>query len=344
MRSGRSSRGMRAAPRAAFGIALTVALVLIAPLPASAGTKSLAVDASGADGVGRIDRPGRPCSEPGGIGAAWHYKYETGLPGTVLSSATGPPANLRMHLNLHSQASGAPQAVYTNAFLLGSESQAAFSNPRGIVRVNLKSGSGTCATPNLAFNGTTASGTGAWDIARGTGSFRDVTGSGLFSLIQADVAPGADNPWRIQLGGLLTVPNPDLKVEVLQTYWGFLGADYLVRKVTVVYRITNVGAGDAYGVRLVGASSPTLGVQALGPVPQKLGDLFGDVDGAGPKTGDSEVIRVRYQLGVLQPCNAVLIGCEFDTRLSVEMPDAFDIPANYAQVTHARAPDFPPPL
>jgi hypothetical protein len=167
------------------------------------------------------------------------------------------------------------------------------------------------------------------------GAYRDATGNGTFKLDQADVAPGADNPFRIQLNGSINILTPSLKVEVVGTYWGFLGLDYALRKVTVIYKITNTGPGDAFGVYLTSATSPTPGITSLGPVPQKLGDLL---------AGESVTARTRYKLELLKPCDVVILNCKFTVTLGVNMPDALDRPATYTGSANTQAPTLPPPL
>ena len=76
----------------------------------------------------------------------------------------------------------------------------------------------------------------------------------------------------------------------------------------------------------------------LGPVPQNIGDLL---------AGESTNIAVRYQFTLINgPCKLVILGCQFDTKVSVSMPDALDKadtppPSRTNSVT---APTFPPPL
>ena len=72
----------------------------------------------------------------------------------------------------------------------------------------------------------------------------------------------------------------------------------------------------------------------LGPVPQKLGDLL---------SGESETARARFQFGLLQPCQLVILNCEFQTTLGVLMPDALDRPATLLATTSTKAPALPPP-
>ena len=241
------------------------------------------------------------------------------------------------------------QLAGPSAFLLGEESHASLINKRGTIKVRLKSGD--CTNPSLAFDGTKASGTGTWSMGATAGAYREATGSGGFTLTDANVAPGADNPGRLALTGAINIHKPSLKVEVVGTYWGFMGLDYALRRVTVIYKITNTGPGDAFGVMLKTATTPTKGATALGPVPQKLGDLL---------AGESETARIRYSLTVLQaqaivgtttvinaslePCQLVIFNCKFRSVLGVEMPDALDRPTTYTGTVDATAPALPPPL
>jgi hypothetical protein len=296
---------------------------------ASAAPAPLSLSVSGANGVGRIERPGISCAD-GGDGASWHYEYGAPIVGGVFSSLTGTAG---LHLNLHSQAQGAPQATYNKAWLPPGQSYVTIGNYRGVIRLGLVGG-GTCAAPTLNFDGTTASGAGTWSLTQGSGAYRQATGSGTFALASAAVAPGADNPFNLSLTGSVSILLPSLKADVVSTYWGFGGIDYLSRIVTVVFRITNNGPGDAFGVRLTKVTSPTDGVTVLGPVPWKLGDLL---------NGESELVRIKYQFALLKPCSAVILSCEFDSTLSVEMPDALDRIATYTSTKHATAPAFPPP-
>ena len=127
---------------------------------------------------------------------------------------------------------------------------------------------------------------------------------------------------------------PGLQVEVLDTGWGRLGADYASRTVSVLYRITNPGPGDSFGTVLTSTSGST-GVTALGPTPQPLGDLL---------AGDSVDVWVKYRLALLgPPCGLVVLDCDFDSTLTVSLPDALDTPATTTRTVAVTAPDLPPP-
>jgi hypothetical protein len=311
---------------------------------------TLAATMSTNSGVGRITTPGRPCGE-GGDGAYWHYDYGSTLPGGTFANE---PSELRFHMDLHSDVvtqaqPGVAQVTHgPSAFLLGEESHASLINKRGTIKVRLKSG--TCASPSIDFDGTNATGAGTWVVGDTAGAYREATGNGTFAMA-GQVSPGADNTGSLALNGTLNILKPSLKVEVVGTYWGFMGLDYALRRPTVIYKITNEGPGDAFGVRLVSATTPTAGAAALGPVPQKLGDLL---------KGESETVRIRFQLSVLtanvnvgpttyvnislQPCHLVVLNCTFRSTLGVEMPDALDRATTYTGTVDATAPAFPPPL
>jgi hypothetical protein len=189
----------------------------------------------------------------------------------------------------------------------------------------------------LAFDGTTASGAGtfALDPVGTTGAYRSAAGSGSFTL-SLSVAPGADNPWRLTTTGTITVLQPALKVEAVSTSWGSLGVDYATRRVSVTYRVTNTGPGDAFAATVNATSSPTGGVTPLGPTPVTIGDL---------PAGQATTFTVRYQLGLLSPCALVILGCRFTTKVTATLPDALDkgTPVTSPNIP-VRAPDFPPPL
>ena len=320
---------------ALFAAALPFAI----PAPAGAGPtpQPLSGTFSGSNAVNRIQDPGRRCAD-GGTGQYRHVSVEAEA-SPILSAAL--PGFFRGTLDVHHDGDepvGTPlTGSAATAFLQGTSSHATFSNQRGSVPLRLSSG--TCAAPSLAFDGTTISGPASWtiDTANATGAYRNATGGGSATL-SAGVAPGADNPWSMTLNGTIAVLQPSLQVDVVSTSWGNLGVDYVSRRVTVVYRVTNNGPGDAFNTVMTAATSPTNWVFAMGPAPQNLGDLL---------AGESTTFSVRYQITLLAgPCKLVILGCKFDTKVSVSMPDALDKadappPSQSKQVT---APILPPPL
>jgi hypothetical protein len=355
------------AVRRARGLVVVALLASVASLGADVGAQAGGVGPSrplitsvvSTAGVGTIDE-GMSCAT-GGDGGYWHYDYEAPLAAGILTGPTSTlPGTSRLHLDLHSEdrivraTPGEP--LPGDAWLQGSESAVTMSNQRGTVKMRLRSvgassGADCDTAHSLAFDGITATGANLlWQITEATGSYREAVGTGTANL-NAAVAPGADNPGRIDLNGTIAVLQPHLKLEVVDTYWAFLGAHYLKRYVTVIYRVTNDGTGDAFGVRLTAASSPTTGVklvgplpfntatQSLGPIPQHLADI---------PAGGSEIVRLRWGLPLPSgnpPCQLVVLNCQFDTKLTFEMPDALDVlgPLKVATV-HAHAPSFPPPV
>ena len=319
-----------------------IGLACIAPTPVSAGPvpQPLTVSVSGSNGVNRIQDPGRRCAD-GGSGQYRHESVEAQLPASGVISA-GLPGVIRGFFDVHHDGDepvGTPlTGTAAKAFLQGTESHVTMSNQRGSVQLRLKAG--TCAAPTLAFDGTTASGTGTWaiDPTSTTGSYAGSSGTGAFTL-SLSVAPGADNPWSLSITGNITVLQPHLKVEVVGTSWGNLGIDYATRRPTVTYRITNTGPGDTFNPVLKTATSTSIYVKTLGPVPQNLPDLA---------SGQSTQVSVRYQLSLLKqpPCNLIFLGCQFDVKVVVSMPDPLDkADATPPSATvHVRTPDLPPPL
>lgn len=329
------------------GATAAICSVFVQPVSAGPVPQPLTGSWSGANAYGRIGDPGRACAD-GGAGEYRHMNVEAPLatsPNAVISANL--PGVIRGSFDVHHDGSelvGSPISPSANqAFLLGTESHVTFSNQRGSVQLRLTAG--TCASPKLSDDGFTVAGTGTWTIDPNstTGSYHPLpanpsTGSGTFTL-SLGIAPGADNPWTLTLNtGTITVPQPNLKVEVVDTSWGNLGLDYATRRVTVTYRITNIGPGDTFNPVVTKAAPVTYGVTLMkGQIPQALPDLA---------HGDSTLINVRYQFGLYQPCNKVILGCNFKTTIAVSMPDVLDKATSPPpQVTTSqKAPVFPPPI
>jgi hypothetical protein len=334
---GRAQRGERRRCTPGTGLVLLAVLLAATAAAPAAGAASypVAISVEAINGTGRSVTPGRAC-EDGGAGAYWHYEYGGVVPAGRFGAQ---PAEALVHLDLHSNLQRFPNVdgpydpgSDPRAFLQGVESHASLLNERGSVKVRLASG--TCGAPTLSFDGSDAGGAGTWEVVSGTGSYREIAGSGTFSL-EAEVNPGADNRLALDLDGELVIDEPSLQVEVVQTYWGSLGTDYLSRRVSVVYRITNQGPGDSYGASITGLTNPTPGVSPLTGTPIPLGDLA---------AGESRQLTVRHQLGLLEPCALVILGCRFQTQFTVDLPDALDAPHLHTATVPARAPDLPPPL
>lgn len=331
-------------------------LATVASVAAAPGARSdtadhpLSLSVHAQDGRGRSVGPGRPCGAGGnGVGAYWHYEYGVDLAPGVFSSLGG---ELLAHLDVRSDVQdfqnldGAyADGVDPTAYLGGSESRVSLLDDRGSVKLRLSSGS--CEAPTLAFDGSVASGSGTWVVDSGTGAYRDAVGNGTFTMT-AEVNPGADNALDLDLDGTLTVPTPDLEVTVAGTYWAGLGTDYLSRRVSVVYTVANVGTGDAYGAVVTGiANAPGAGVvpmvDAGYSVP--LPDLPPCLDDGSNRDRCSASFIVRHQMSLLfGPCALLILGCQFDTTITVELPDAFDVPSVRSATVRVRAPDLPPPL
>lgn len=307
----------------------------------------------------------------GGDADYWHFQSEAPLPAGVLTGPTSTlPGDLRLFADVHSPHHGVrstPEPPVEGpdanaAFLLPDATHIGLSNARGTVKLRLASGDcggRTRPAPTLDFDGTTASvdhddEIATWEIVSRTGSYRLAEGSGWFDL-SVDVSPGADNPWNLLLSGSIAVLQPRLHVAVAETYWGRDGVDYAKRQVAVAYDVTNVGAGDAYGVLLDTATSPTPGASLIaiiingdnilidgntpvGTFPRSLGDLA---------SGERTQVTLKWQLPLPAgnpPCGAVILDCEFDTTLGFTLPDALDVATSPSSTVHAKAPHLPPPL
>jgi hypothetical protein len=333
---------------------LVLFVVFSLVVSAAATAAPVNINLSGRNGVVRQTAPGLDCLD--GDGSYRHYLAEAPLAGGVVSKLKGMA---RTTLDVHHD----PTAVIRQgprAFLLGNESHTTVSNQRGTITFVLRSG--TCDAPTLNFDGVTAGGSGTWggtDIA-GTGSYRQVTGSGSFTF-SAEMNPGADNAWSLQLGGVINVLQPALTAQFVDSYWGHLGTDYLASVVTVVYRVANTGPGDAFDAMFLGGASPHPYVRPCGPgysllnpcttnpqTPKPLGDLASctlNADGTIPNTCDTESVTVRYRLDPLfGPCVLHLLGCEFPTTVTVRMSDALDVAGDKVASVTAETPPVLPPL
>jgi hypothetical protein len=328
-----------------WGVAWVVLVALISVVAQTAtpavGAVPLHIDLSGVNGAGRILHDGLPC-QPGspqaGQGNYRDYEFESDAGTGVLSSLD---TMMRGAINVHDLAPLGTKP--THGFLLGDESRVSLTNQRGEVLFRLRAGTGCDPAvpgndPNaLTFNGDTVSGNGTFaiDPQSTNGAFRGATlaGPGTFSL-SAGLAPGATNAWHIVLNGQIQVLQPSLQASFVRAWWGNLGVDYVLRIVTVEYKLTNTGPGDTFGAALTGVSSPTAGVTALGPVPQPLDDLH---------SGESQDVVVRFQLGLSSPCQLIILNCNFVAALTTTMPDALDQPTMQSSSVASTAPLLPPP-
>lgn len=321
-----------------------------------------ALGAGLANGRTRIERS-LGC-DAGGDADYWHFSSEAPLPAGVI---TGPqstlPGDVRLAADVHSPFHAirvAPEPIpgpaTDAAFLLPGASRVALSNNRGTVKLALSSGACDRAGQTLDFDGLTAKTAdrpGTWQIVSSTGAYRQAQGAGGFDL-EANVSPGADNPWALTLRGGVAVIQPDLEVKVAETFWGRDGVDYAKRQVGVAYDVRNRGAGDSFGVFLSAASSPTPGASLIsiivngddilidgntpvGKFPRALGDLA---------SGETARVVLKWQLPLPAgdpPCGVVILGCEIDTKLTFTLPDALDVATTPSFTTPVRAPDLPPP-
>ncbi len=335
--------------------ALAVSVMAAAARAELTAPAPLQVSVAGVNGVVRATEPGLSCAD-GGEGSYRHYFAESSLAPGVMSRLAG---TVRATLDVHHDGADALTRPRPNAFLLGDENHVTLANQRGSVQIRLQRG--TCGAPALDFDGTTAvlpSPQGGWDSTglTGTGAYRDITGSGTFGF-SAELNPGANNAWSLQLNGTLNVLQPGIQARIERTFWGNLGLDYVSRVVTVVYRIGNTGAGDSFDARFTGAVGAS-GARACNEPPsqldtcpngappqQKLGDLASCADPALPTSCDTELITVRYHLPLLGgPCALIILGCQFDSTVQTDLPDALDRPSAQQKTLRVRAPDLPPPL
>ena len=206
----------------AFGVlGIVLGTLLWAPPGVQAAPTPLNAHVTGADGHGRIEAPALSCAD-GGDGAYWHYAYSGSLPAGPSHGFSQLPGDVRLNIDLHSDEVRYPN---TNANPLPAEPQ------------RLPAGDGVDGlTAERPGHGATA----ALDRRRlrrpedelrrhhrQHGRRRQHSGrsspapaptrvpaaTGTFGLV-ADVAPGADNPFTLDLNGSLTVRQPALDVAV----------------------------------------------------------------------------------------------------------------------------------
>lgn len=319
-----SPPGWRRLLRGVVAATTMTALVVVGVGDSVDAAQPLNFTVQGPDARTRVPPPGAtviPC-ERGGT-ATHHHVTDQELPGGVLSQLAG---TVRTNLDLH-VGGGA-------GHLVPEQSHTTLANQRGAVRFQLTAGS--CVSPTVSFDGTRATGTGTWTIdpAATDGAYREATGSGSFQFATT-YAPGNDLPWNLAFTGQIAVLQPALQVELVRSFWGHLGADYAGRVVTVIYRLTNTGPGDAFRVRLLDPVTKA-GITAIETFPTDLDDL---------SAGESVVVTVRYKIGIRgQHDGPLLVKRQFDTTISAVMPDALDVPSTKAATLTVTAPAYPPAL
>ena len=314
-----TSRGRRIA----FTVAALLLPVVLAEGSAVAG-QPLAFSIQGEDARTRVPPPGATiiaCSAGGN--ATHHHVTDQSLGAGVLSQLAG---TVRTDLDLHLPGG--------SGFVVPEQSSAAITNERGEVALDLAAGS--CGAPTVSFDGSTASGSGTWalDPDQTNGAYRQATGSGTFTFA-ATFTPGNVNPWQMSFNGEITVLQPDLKVELVRSYWGHLGADYAGRMVSVIYRLTNTGPGDAFNVKVLPPATKD-GIAAVEVFPTDLDDL---------SAGEEILVTARYKIGIRgQRDGPLLVKRQFDTTISAVMPDALDVASTKSVVVAVTAPAYPPSL
>ena len=238
------------------------------------------------------------------------------------------PGTARLNLDVHSDAP-------PDAFLMPDQSHVTLSNQRG--KVQLQFDAGSCANKTIAFDGTSASGSGTWSVdpEHTTDAYRQASGTGTFTF-SSSFAEGNAKPWSLQLQGALDVLQPSLSATFIRSYWGNLGADYAGRIGTVVYRLKNEGPGDAFRVRFL---TPTTvpGINTIEMFPTDLDDLG---------VGETVDVTVRYKIEPQEKAakGPLIVRREFDTTLNVVLPDALDVAATKQVLVRVSVPSYPPAL
>lgn len=265
-----------------------------------------------------------------GTGSYFHFDYAGDLdPADASASSDAVAGTLDAFIDVHlSDQGGGGLAQGPVAYLLGAESRVRITTPRGAITAVLESGD--CENPTLFKAGEVVAGSGTWELAPefATGSFREATGQGTFSLV-ATVGPGADNTLTLtSFEGDISVLLPHLTFDTRgarSTTQGFLAG-----RVSAVLDVVNDGPGDAFDVTIgsITPVSPSITFDAPS-LPRELSDLaFGE---GAPST-------LRFTLG---PFSCDRLGCVFQYRVGVDALTALNQPIHTTSIESVVAPGVP---
>lgn len=293
-------------PRSSHRLFVLPLTVLLALTATAAWATSISVSASGANGVSTP--PESSSAVPCDSANATTFLGSDTLSGGEFSALPGS-----FNLSL---------AVDESSGSLFPESDVTISNTRGSVPLLLSAGPCQGAPP-LSVSGHFISGSGTWavDSPSATGSYRQATGSGTFTIQHADLTPGTGRPWSISLTGSVDVLQPSLVVDVARSSWRHQSGDPSGRVATVVYRVSNEGPGDAFTGVFLEPDAPA-GFDLLSIAPAAFGDVAAD---------DSAEVTVRWVVGKLR-------GNDFDTTVHLQQADALDVGGTTDQAVHVTVP------
>jgi len=289
--------------------ALTIALALIG---SSAGAAPIGIAASGSNGES-TPPPGPPTGQPCMPEDATTFVASDALaPGELAA----PPGSLGLSLGILPDGG--------SAFLLPDQSFVSLSNQRGTIRLQLTSGS--CGSPTLSYDGSSASGSATWSVdpAGTAGSYREATGSGT-GTFTAGLTPGTTNPWSLNLNGAIEVLQPSVTASLLESTWAHQPKHTSGKVATVTYLVTNEGPGDAFGSMLLDAQAPG-GVVPVDFQPAALGDLA---------AGETTEVVIRWEIP--KPNHGPRPKA-FDSTLTIQQADALDVASTGDQVVHVDVP------
>ena len=160
-----------------------------------------------------------------------------------------------------------------NAFIPPGTGRIKITADRG-GEANLEFGNGSCAFAPLSL-GTEVDGDPAVSGSQpatatgGSGTLAGFIGSGVVTLSNIELGPGADNVADVSISGDFTINQPHMVLGTPQPYWRNLN-DYLHHRLTMTVPLRNLGDppanGDAYAVNLtkarLSARVPLSGVPA----------------------------------------------------------------------------------
>jgi hypothetical protein len=250
------------------GWCLTATVLLAGALAGPANAADITLSLTSSNGQGTFDAS-LPCST-GGDGPSWRYAY-SGLAAAPKGSPLAGTwdGTVEVHQSDLSGSGG--------AYVPSGTGRTAIQNSRGSGDFLFSAGS--CGSPmmSLGFDETgdpIASGTLPLIATGGTGSLRDLTGSGSVSTSFV-MGPGADNEAVENITGTFHALAPALAVGQPNAFWGNL-TNYLNRNLRVTIPVFDGGpptsVGDAFSVTISSATLGGLG-GASGGVPGSLGQI-----------------------------------------------------------------------
>jgi hypothetical protein len=293
-------------------VAVASALALVCIAPPAYAVANLNVSVSGTDGSG-TSALGSACVD-GGSGDTWSFDYGPVVAAAGMFTQT-QQASVNLALDFHAEPTQtSPSRTYSKGFF-GPNAFITLTNTRGSVQLPISPGA--CSNPTITFDGSSLSGSSTWSEPVGTGAYRDMTGSGIFTLQATVKSLTTSYPFSLNVQGQITVLAPAVSIAATNAEWATT-EDYINRRLTVTYSVKNTGVGDAFGVTLQSVTPTTGGVTTNFSGPKSLGDIL---------AGNTRNVKVVFKLAKDDPpCARTYAYCHFTADLTFRVPDALDAP------------------